>query len=282
MPELGTVERTLFIPMLGRIYTSERFPTILYDKKALSLKGKLPHDLQADRTQKQYPMVASAARSANMDRFIQDFLARSPHGAVVQLGCGLETTFYRNDNGHTLWYGVDLPDVIAYRRALLPEPEREVYLAGDAFSSAWIRRIRKDRPEAPLLVTVGGLFHYFPEDKVLHLLRMLQDYGPVELVFDAVNQQGMAMLRKKYMRQVGHAQASMFFYVQNAQALADKAGGPLCVLAEQPYYRSIAKQGLHLATKVSMMVSDRLGMVKMIHLDLQSLSKHSPHENNKP
>ena len=42
MSELGVVEDTLFIPMLGRIYASEKCPAILYDKKALSLKDKLP------------------------------------------------------------------------------------------------------------------------------------------------------------------------------------------------------------------------------------------------
>lgn len=268
MPELGIVERTLFIPMLGRIYTSERFPAILYDEKALSLKEMLPHDQRTYKKQKQYPLIASASRSANMDRYIQDFLTRNPHGVIVQLGCGLETTFYRVGSGDTLWYGVDLPDVIAYRRELLPELEREVYLAGDAFSSDWICKVRTDEPSAPLLVTAGGLFHYFPEHKILHILRMLQRYGPIEIVFDAVNKRGMTMLRKKYMRQVGHADADMFFYVDSAQELAAKVGGSICVLAEEPYYHSIAKQGLNRSTKISMNISDRFGMVKMIHLNL--------------
>ena len=35
MSKLGVVEDTLFVPMLGRIYASEHYPQILYDKKAL-------------------------------------------------------------------------------------------------------------------------------------------------------------------------------------------------------------------------------------------------------
>ena len=42
MQTLGVVEDTLFVPMLGRIYASEHYPQILYDKKALSLKEKRP------------------------------------------------------------------------------------------------------------------------------------------------------------------------------------------------------------------------------------------------
>ncbi len=118
-------------------------------------------------------MPEFASRSANMDRYIQDFLRRKPEGVIAELGCGLETTFYRNDNGHTRWYAVDLPDVMEYRKTLLLEPERQTYFAGDAFSDDWIRRIRIDVPDAPVLVTAGGLFHYFEEEKVLALLRML-------------------------------------------------------------------------------------------------------------
>ena len=81
MQKLGVVEDTLFIPMLGRIYASEHCPQIIYDKKALELKEKLPSDLLGNGSQSQYTLLASAARSANMDRFIQEFLMRKPGGA---------------------------------------------------------------------------------------------------------------------------------------------------------------------------------------------------------
>ena len=149
MLNLGVVENTLFVPMLGRIYASESCPRVLYDSKALELKKKLPPELLEQDRQSQYTLLASAARSANMDRFIRAFLARRPDGVIVQLGCGLETTYDRCDNGRTRWYAVDLPHVVAYRRTLLPEPERETYLAGDAFGDAWLRRVRADAPDAP-------------------------------------------------------------------------------------------------------------------------------------
>ena len=132
-----------------------------------SKKENLPSDLLKSNDQSQYTLLASAVRSANMDRFIRAFLGRRPDGVIVQLGCGLETTYHRCDNGHTRWYAVDLPHVVEYRRELLPEPEREIYLAGDAFAEDWVRRIRADVPDAPILVTAGGLFHYFPMCRML-------------------------------------------------------------------------------------------------------------------
>ena len=155
-----------------------------------------------------------------------------------------------------------------YRRKLLPEPERETYLAGDAFAEDWIRQVRTDVPNAPILVTAGGLFHYFEEAKVVGLLQTLQQYGEITLVFDTVNKSGMAMMRKKYMKQLGHADAQMFFYVDSATDLTKKIGGKVKVLAEEPYYYHIPRNGLKLSTKISMTVSDALRMVKMIQLKL--------------
>ena len=54
---------------------------------------------------------------------------------------------------------------------------------------------------------------------------MLTGFGEIEIVFDTVSKSGMAMMRKKYMKQVGHGDAQMFFYVDSAAKLAGKIGG---------------------------------------------------------
>ena len=116
-----------------------------------------------------------------MDRYIKNFLKRQPEGIIVQLGCGLETAFNRNDNGRTKWYGVDLPDVIEYRKTLLTESKREGYIAVDAFSDLWLIQIREEIGDAPVLVTASGLFYYFEESKVLGLLKRFLSYGDYEI-----------------------------------------------------------------------------------------------------
>ena len=265
MPDFSTVEDTLFVPILGRIYASETFPHIFQDKKALELKRKLPPNIKGQDTQTQYTLLAGAVRSANMDRYIAAFMRRNPDGIIVELGCGLETAFYRNDTGNHLWYEVDLPSVIAYRQQLLEQPERSKNIASDAFSSDWIIEIRAAHPSAPLLVTASGLFYYFEKAQVLQLFRMLQAYGPVEIVFDTVNAQGMKRM-SKYMKQVGHDDAPMYFYVDSGEALAQEIGAKL--LTEEPYYAHTEKKGLQFVTSVTMKISDRCNMVKMIHLQL--------------
>ena len=61
MQTLGVVEDTLFIPMQGRLYASEHCPQVLYDKKALELKNRLPLDLIEQNMQNQYTLLASAS-----------------------------------------------------------------------------------------------------------------------------------------------------------------------------------------------------------------------------
>ena len=265
---LGVVEDTLYVPMLGRIYASENYKNILYDIKALELKRDMPEGLVENDTQTQYTYLASASRSANVDRYIKKFIERKPQGIIVQIGCGLETTYYRNDNGQTLWYDVDLPHVIDYRKELLPENEREKYISGDAFSKKWIEKIRMEHPDEPLLVIASGLFYYFEEENILEIIKLLMNYGDIEILFDAVNKSGMTMMQKKHMKTVGHEDAKMFFYVNSATELAAKIDRKVKVLAEERFYIHTSKKGLKLSTKLSMVFSDWLGMVKMIHLSL--------------
>lgn len=267
MNKLGTVEDTLFIPLLGRIYASERFPWILNDEKALELKEKLPSDLLERGRQSQYTLLASAVRSANMDRIIRSFLSRRPGGVIAELGCGLETTYSRCDDGKTRWYAVDLPDVIDFRRGLLSEPEREKYIPGDAFSKGWIEAVRADAPHAPLLITAGGLFHYFEKDVIIRLFSMLKRFGEIEIVFDALSGKGLEMMQKKYMGQMGHGDAKMFFHVDSSAEFATETGVDY-ILSDKPYFINIPRRKMKPSTRLSIAVASRFNMVKMIHLKL--------------
>lgn len=265
MPNLDTVEDTLFVPMLGRLYATQNFPHILNDQKALELKDKLPEKLAGSDTQTQYTLMASAVRSVNMDYYIKDFMERNPNGVIVNLGCGLETTYYRNNNDINDWYEVDLENVIKYRKTLLNESKNDKYIIADAFSESWIKQIRQEHPTNPILLTASGLFYYFERDKVVSLLENLKKFGSIEIIFDAVNMSGMKQMGH-YMEQVGHEDAKMFFYVDSGLALGEETGTTL--LSEEPYYAHNSKKGLKLITKITMKVSDMLNMVKMVHMKL--------------
>lgn len=263
---MTTMEDTLFLPVLGRIYASEKFPHILKDEKALELKAKLPEHLKGRKLQNQYAALAGAVRSANFDRYIQNFLKRNPDGVIVQLGCGLETTFYRCDNGRAIWYDVDFPDAMKIRKTVLRESEREHFFAGNPFLCEWLEEIRKFDSQIPVLVTAGGLLHYFDRKKIIGLMQKIQKFGNVELIFDALNERGMKRMAG-YMKQTGHEASGDYFHVEQAADLAQQIGGAQ-VLLEEKYYAHTDTDGLGFLARSSIRKSDQEGLMKIIALKL--------------
>ena len=195
MSKLGVVEDTLFVPMLGRIYASEYCPQILYDSKGAGTEKETAFQpAGAGRTEPVY--------SAGLRRPVRQygsvhpaFLERRPDGVIVQLGCGLERSITAATmEGRTgmpwicpMWWSTG--ESCCRSRSGRPiSPETPLPRTD--------QQIRTDAPDAPILVTAGGLFHYFEESKVVGLLRMLTGFGEIEIVFDSVSKSGMAMMRK--------------------------------------------------------------------------------------
>lgn len=265
--EMNEVSKTLFIPMGGRIFASENFPNILNDAKALELKGQIPEEVLQDKRQSQYTFLASAVRCHNIDERIRQFLKKTPEGAVVELGCGLETTYFRTDNGQAQWYELDLPEVIAYRRDLIPLQERMHFIETSAFDTAWMDEFAPVLKDRPVLFLASGVFQYFEEHTVIQLFSDLQRFSSAYIVFDAVSKLGMSVTRK-YMKQLGKDAATMYFYCDNANELALKAGNGISVSFYKDFYRGIDRHGMDFMTKVSMNISDAMHMVKIIELRL--------------
>lgn len=72
---------------------------------------------------------------------VKDYLASHPKAAVVNLGCGLDDTGRRADNGECRIYNLDFPDVINVRNELLPAGERETNIDCDLNDTAWFEKI---------------------------------------------------------------------------------------------------------------------------------------------
>ena len=63
-------------------------------------------------------------------------------------------------------------------------------------------------------------------------------------------------------------QMHKYFYVDLAAELAEKIGGGVMAITEEPYYGYILGNGLNLSMKISMANSDQFCIVKMICLIL--------------
>lgn len=70
---LKGVEDTLYIPLVGRIYASKKFPEFFYDEKALSLEPHIPTD-SIEKNSSEYFYMASVCRQHTIDGKIINFL----------------------------------------------------------------------------------------------------------------------------------------------------------------------------------------------------------------
>jgi O-methyltransferase involved in polyketide biosynthesis len=186
--DLGAVQETLMLPLLARAIESEKENPILYDAYAREIVANIDYDfskLGALLTDNMHQM-SFPIRAYNFDNTISDFLEHNSHAVVVNIGAGLDTTFHRIDNGSVLWINIDLPDVVALRRKLVPDSDRERSIARSVFDFAWIDDIAKHKKDRAILFMAAGVLCYFDPPSVEALFRKLaKAYPSAHVVFDS-------------------------------------------------------------------------------------------------
>jgi O-methyltransferase involved in polyketide biosynthesis len=183
----------------------------------------------------------------------------------VNLGCGLDTTFERVDNGTLSWYDLDLPDVIALRIQYIPEGPRREFIACSVLDDRWMDHVKI--ADAALFVAAGVLY-YFEEAQVKALLSKLADRFPgCELVFDGCSPRGLRIANKKVIEGGGmDASAQLRWGVSKATQIYEW-DRRITVLAEFPIFRGL-KGALSLKERWGTFLSDTLRIMSMMHLRL--------------
>jgi O-methyltransferase involved in polyketide biosynthesis len=182
-PELSGLAETALWTLWFRAMETSRDDSMLFDPLAVDVLKKIDFPYE-DRFGRLFPAQALslAVRVRAFDAQVRRFLASHPGGMVVALGEGLETQFWRVDNGSVRWLTVDLPDSVALRRELMPSHERQLVFAGSVLDSAWL-----DLVQPPVLITAQGLLMYLPPAEVYAVLaRCAQNFPGSSLIFDAV------------------------------------------------------------------------------------------------
>ena len=257
MSRFEGVADTLYIPLTARIYVSKHFPEYFYDEKALSLETEMPYEEIAAKSS-EYFQMAGACRFYNTDRMIKVFIEKHPVCNVVNIGCGLETAYFRiRPESEVRFYEMDLPEVITARRNVLGESENDILIPGDMFDFSWADGIDKT---LPTMVTVIGVFQYFEEEKVIAFLKQLKKTFPgVEVIFDAMTAKAIKYAND-YIRKTGNNDAELHFSADNGQSVADRCG--MMLVEERPFFTAARKQlkrKLKLYTRIAMKVVDEGG-----------------------
>ncbi len=178
------VAETLFIPLYMRAKESRRDNPILYDRTAQQLADSLEYDYSRFEGAR-LSEVGCVVRGWYFDRAVQRFIKTHPHPVVVNVGCGLDTRFQRIGDGRTVFYDMDLPEVIALRRELMPEQPSNPYIAASLLETDWMDALRQRHPDAEFIFVAEGVLMYFYEEQVRAFLHHVASrFAGGELWFD--------------------------------------------------------------------------------------------------
>ena len=188
--EKNTVQETLIIPLYARKVCSELYPNLYRDETAVRLIDEIDYDFsEAEKNSRglmqRFGSLEVAMRQNDLAFEVLDYLKGHPNAAVVNLGCGLDSTGRSCDNGSCKIYNLDFPDVIAVRNELLPAGDREENIPCDLNNTEWFRKINSSN---------GAVF------------------------FDAANRTAVKMIAKTWLKSAKIKDVGAYFAVSDAKS----------------------------------------------------------------
>jgi O-methyltransferase involved in polyketide biosynthesis len=181
--DLEGVPETLLWTLYHRALEARRPDAVLHDPLAVELVDRIDYPFE-ERFGAGRLAQWQALRVRAFDREIRRFVASHPGGTVAALGEGLETQFWRVDDGRVQWVSVDVPETVEIRRRLLPGNPRRRVIARSALDFAWMDEVDT---AGGVLLTAQGLLMYFDPGDVHRLIAACAGRFPgSDLLFDAV------------------------------------------------------------------------------------------------
>ncbi len=179
-------KETLLTPLYSKAVESTRQNPIFVDEKAREILDQIDYDFSAVRIPRK-TNITLCIRASRMDVVCREFMMKHPGCVVLHPGCGLDSRFYRVDDGRVEWYDLDFGEVIELRRKFYAETERYHLIASPVMDLTWLQKI--DAKGRTVLVVAEGLLMYLTETEVKELLTGLRETFPnCMFLFDAFSE----------------------------------------------------------------------------------------------
>jgi O-methyltransferase involved in polyketide biosynthesis len=266
--DLGNVQKTLFLPLWGRAIETKKEKPMLVDPKAVEIIEKVDFDF-SNLAENINPLSQFAwiRRSMITDQVIQSFVEKYPQATIVNIGCGLDTTFDRIDNGSLLWYDLDLPDVITLRRKFIPEGERRKFLSTSFLEEEWLREIRVTDN---VLFIADGVFYYFQENEIkTFLLRLADQFPGSEILFDVSSPYGVKVANQMVIKAGGlDEKSNLTWGLSNPKVILD--WDKRIRMIKTYFYFGLGVRASTFKIWYMGILSDSLKIQYMLHLGIQT------------
>lgn len=97
-----------------------------------------PECLSGDIDQKQ---LLHVTLTRLCDQQVSAFIKRNPDGWIINVGAGLDTRFYRVDNGRCHWLELDVTENLLWRQKLFHNSERYHHVCGSVSDLSWLESL---------------------------------------------------------------------------------------------------------------------------------------------
>lgn len=237
--EKNTVQETLIIPLYGRKVCSERFPELFKDNEAERICNMLDYDFAEKGKRMEsgvglFGAIEVAQRQYDIACEVKEYLNNHPNAAVVNLGCGLDNTFRKCDNGICFGYNIDMPDVTTIRNEILPAGEREKNLGYNLNDDRWMDEIPG---EDGAVFYASGVFYYFRTETVKTMFsKMAKRFPGAVIVFDACNKRGAKMMTKTWLKEAGISDVQAYFSLEDVTEL-ESWSDSFAIVSSKSYMR---------------------------------------------
>jgi len=195
---ISSVGETALLTLYARAIESQSEDPILKDEKAEEIIRKLDPVLSNRDNKMAHQLLGRsidpklvihiALRAEKYDRYAKEFLEIHPGYTIVNLGCGMDTRFFRIDDGKLQCVDVDLPEMITLKQQFLDETERYQMFAGSILEETWMDKVAET--PGPYCFLLEGVLMYLPEAEVEHLVLAMRDRFPgSEIVCEVTHRQ---------------------------------------------------------------------------------------------
>jgi O-methyltransferase len=133
-------------------------------------------------------VCAALVRAREIDRRVLAFIMEGGRTAVVSIGSGLDTRMTRLASIPDVWVDIELPEVAALRKILVPDEGPARTISSSFLDTGWIDEVRSSVSGARILLVAEGVLNYLPPTPLATvLLRTAEVLGPCTLLADVMS-----------------------------------------------------------------------------------------------
>ena len=263
---LGSIQKTLLLPLWGRAVETKKQKPLLIDNKAVSIVENIPYDFSViSENINKLTRISWIARSIYFDKKIKAFIDLYPDATIVNVGCGLDTTFDRVDNGTIQWIDLDLPDTIDLRKKYIAESDRRHFVSKSVFDKSWYSKIEQKNN---VMLMIAGVLYYFDEKEVKGLFNDFHNFLPgAEIIFDYASKTGIKISNKKVIEKGGMDKSAFLKWGIDNITEIEKWNANILVISNMPMYKE-HKKNYPVFKRIGMNIADKMNVMALAHIKI--------------